>query len=901
MLFLHRKKKNKKEPGIITEELIVEKNNSDFLPHDRFIRCLCCGTLQQITQNHRKFKCNVCQTSNSITRKGTLQNNSAKISGPNEHLFATKDRLAQIIGKCKANDMNFEPLIKYLVDCFHDEEVLERSFYSFQNRSFINHRELDEFYQLLFELPTRKPLFRMLCACNDLLKNPLHRFENYRWIFIIFENPVIRTCLIVKDDNNRFNAFDIRAIAYEISKRCIGYLSNILESSKHKIYLQYLKNLETERFLNYVEIVNLYLTYQLRKLYENNLKENNLTRINKNTIQRTQNNTAITSNNNSNEQNAAIVATTTAISTNSNYNNIQNNNIQSNNIQSNTLQLSSMVANQNTNVREESSTILNTTYDNNIDLPQNDNSQIHNNIIQQDILHTHMKDGTYMKDSKGVQIVIKPHQYQNKWHITTATKLMYVFFKIVNDKRSSHLKLHTNDFYNSLLDFIDYKLDFQKSGKVQRKDEISDLFSIDKSKTNGFAFSDYPFLLSLGLKISIMGFEIRRTMEYQAELAFLHSIDQHKYVPVYFRIKVRRKFLVIDSLNSIKEQQNNLLKALRVEFIGEMGIDAGGLRKEWFILLSKELFNRENYLFDYIKESGFSWFTIGNDKSSKFMKSNNLESLYFLTGVVFGLALYNGVILELNFPNLFYKKICNEALRFDDFMELYPEVGSNLKKLLEYEEDDFVSIFGLTFETTVKIKDDKNGYRFEAVELCENGASKFVTRKNKREYINLWIDYYLNKSIAGQFQQFMTGFNKVFQGCDSIKLFDFEELKRLLCGDQCEDKSYDFNMLRSITKYNNGFCNKSLVVEWFWEIINDWEPKFQSKFLQFVTGSNKIPATGMSTLCFKITRVKSEGNNLLPIAHTCFNELALCDYQSKKILEYKLFTAITESKGFEFK
>jgi len=35
----------------------------------------------------------------------------------------------------------------------------------------------------------------------------------------------------------------------------------------------------------------------------------------------------------------------------------------------------------------------------------------------------------------------------------------------------------------------------------------------------------------------------------------------------------------------------DIKKSLRIEFIDEDGVDAGGLRKEWFLLLVRELFD----------------------------------------------------------------------------------------------------------------------------------------------------------------------------------------------------------------------------------------------------------------------------------------------------------------------
>ncbi len=102
------------------------------------------------------------------------------------------------------------------------------------------------------------------------------------------------------------------------------------------------------------------------------------------------------------------------------------------------------------------------------------------------------------------------------------------------------------------------------------------------------------------------------------------------------------------------------------------------------------------------------------------------------------------------------------------------------------------------------------------------------------------------------------------------------------------------------------------------------EPEMQRKLLMFVTGSDRIPATGATQMNLKITC----GNNgdsdrywllffyfvlyfkhslffniiiRLPSAHTCFNQLILYKYHTKQKLERMLITAIKESQGFYVK
>jgi hypothetical protein len=59
----------------------------------------------------------------------------------------------------------------------------------------------------------------------------------------------------------------------------------------------------------------------------------------------------------------------------------------------------------------------------------------------------------------------------------------------------------------------------------------------------------------------------------------------------YLVLRVRRDRLISDSLDQLSQLRSDFKKKLRIEFVGEMGIDAGGLTKEWFLLLVRELFS----------------------------------------------------------------------------------------------------------------------------------------------------------------------------------------------------------------------------------------------------------------------------------------------------------------------
>lgn len=160
--------------------------------------------------------------------------------------------------------------------------------------------------------------------------------------------------------------------------------------------------------------------------------------------------------------------------------------------------------------------------------------------------------------------------------------------------------LPTNTFYNTLLDYSDLVADFEAW----------------ESRRGRFSFCQYPMFISIWAKIRILEHDARRQMEIKAREAFFDSIINRKAVSQYLVLKVRRDCLVEDSLRGVSEVvgtgQEEIKKGLRIEFTNEEGVDAGGyvfpslrranlpllthqrLRKEWFLLLVREVFDPEH-------------------------------------------------------------------------------------------------------------------------------------------------------------------------------------------------------------------------------------------------------------------------------------------------------------------
>ena len=520
---------------------------------------------------------------------------------------------------------------------------------------------------------------------------------------------------------------------------------------------------------------------------------------------------------------------------------------------------------------------------------------------------------------KGSESVDGRIEYANDWQVKAAAKTMSLLFSANNNdwpslksdtgsktsgSGSSRLRagsvarkrahrhgqlVPTNAYYNTMLDYCDLISDFEAW----------------ESRRGKFSFCQYPMFLSIWAKIRIMEHDAHRQMEIKAREAFFSSIMSRKVVNQYLVLKVRRDCLVEDSLRSVSEVvgtgQEEIKKSLRIDFVGEEGLDSGGLRKEWFLLLVREVFDPEHGLFVYDEESHYCYFNPNTFETS---------DQFFLVGVLLGLAIYNSTILDVALPPFAFRRllasapnhtgpttfssrpICTYSL--DDLSEYRPSLAQGLQQLLSFE-GDVETTFCQDFTAVV----ERYGQR-TTIPLCHNGDKRPVTNANRKEFVDLYVRYLLDASVARQYEPFKRGFFTVCAG-NALSLFRPEEIELLVRG---SDEPLDVATLRTVAVYDNWStgCDptKEPVVMWFWEAFANANPKDQRKLLGFITASDRIPAMGAASLIIKVV---CHGVHVgrFPTARTCFNMIALYRYPTRQVLEEKLWKAVSESEGFGIK
>eukprot|EP01102_Stenamoeba_stenopodia_P010874 TRINITY_DN3313_c0_g1_i1.p1 TRINITY_DN3313_c0_g1~~TRINITY_DN3313_c0_g1_i1.p1 ORF type:complete len:448 (+),score=91.55 TRINITY_DN3313_c0_g1_i1:1-1344(+) len=425
-----------------------------------------------------------------------------------------------------------------------------------------------------------------------------------------------------------------------------------------------------------------------------------------------------------------------------------------------------------------------------------------------------------------------------------------------------------------------------------------------------FTFCRYPFLFNPEVKATLLKIDSNVKMNQKIQTAIIEGLIRGIVVP-YFVLEVRRSHVLNDAINciaaSILHNRMDLQKPMKVIFVGEEAVDEGGVKKEFFQLVVRELFDPKFGMFEIHKgENGkeIYWFTKGRGESLK--RSRDGETMrssldgsgdstwwerrdeYTLVGSILGLAIFNDVNLDLRFPVVCYKKLLGQKITFNDLKYVDSEVFSNLEKMLDPEFD--ASDLGLTFQLTFDYYGDTRAYN-----LLPNGENIQVTNENKHQYAELYAKYILEDSIKNQFEYFSKGFYTVVAEIETLSMFKAEELERVICG----NPELKLAELEQSTKYV-GYTPTHPLIRAFWDLISSLPLEDQRRFLFFVSGSDRVPIGGLKSLNFTIQRSGPDSDRL-PAAHTCFNILDLPEYGSPDKLKEKLLVAISHVEGFGLK
>ncbi|GMF46440.1 unnamed protein product [Phytophthora fragariaefolia] len=244
-----------------------------------------------------------------------------------------------------------------------------------------------------------------------------------------------------------------------------------------------------------------------------------------------------------------------------------------------------------------------------------------------------------------------------------------------------------------------------------------------------------------------------------------------------------------------------LHRRLRVDFMDEVGVDGGGILREWLHLVCSQLFTEAPGLFTPTSSSAHQGYWINRTTTGKCTKQLEVISLRFW------LRTLSRDLTEL----------CHAVL--------YDRFYSSMMWILE---NDNTNSLGLNFTV-------------EGVELIPSGADVTLHDGNKQLYVAKVAQYYLLDSVSAEISSIMEGLRSVISDT-VLHVFDFKELDLLLSG----LPQIDVNDWRQHTdiRFFDQSTHEFELIGWFWEIVEAFTQEQRGRLLQYVTGSTGVPVEG---------------------------------------------------------
>lgn len=294
---------------------------------------------------------------------------------------------------------------------------------------------------------------------------------------------------------------------------------------------------------------------------------------------------------------------------------------------------------------------------------------------------------------------------------------------------------------------------------------------------------------------------------------FYHEVRKfhQKHYHEKLSMKVNREKLLESSIKATKNfSVSDWCRNFEVTFQGEqgkwrifvrkvlvwalVGIDWGGLRREWFELICAQLFDAKNGLFTSFHE-GQQSLVHPNPQRPGHLKLRHYE----FAGKVVGKCLYESALggsyrqlVRARFTRSFLAQVI--GLRVHYKVKSNPqEIAGCLTNHFDYfqyfEQDDpdlYLSKIKYLLENNideietelffVEEQYDSSGQLIKTVELIPNGSKMRVLNCTKLQYLDALAQYKLATSIKDEMEAFLKGLNELIPD-NLLSIFDENELE----------------------------------------------------------------------------------------------------------------------------
>jgi E3 ubiquitin-protein ligase TRIP12 len=392
------------------------------------------------------------------------------------------------------------------------------------------------------------------------------------------------------------------------------------------------------------------------------------------------------------------------------------------------------------------------------------------------------------------------------------------------------------------------------------------------------------------------------------------------------RQKVRiSRSRILESAVKVMEMYGSSPSVLEVEYFEEVGTGLGPTL-EFYSTVSKEFSKKKIKLWrendaaetdEYAFGKGGLFPAPMSDESAETEASKKLLHFFKILGKFVARSMLDSRIIDISFSPTFFKlgnnpsttptiammrtvdqDLANSLAQLQQFATAKAriELDSSLSSSQKKQALQALTIRGAHVEDLML---DFTLPGYPSIELIKDGSNIPVTTDNVDKYIERVLDLTLSSGIRRQIDAFAAGFSLVFS-FSSLRAFTPAELV-MLFGRVEEDWSIE-TLMDSI-KADHGFNMDSKSVKNLLQTMSELVPAQRRDFLQFVTGSPKLPIGGFKSLTpmFTVVCKPSEppltSDDYLPSVMTCVNYLKLPDYSDQETMRKRLNVAIREGQG----
>lgn len=463
----------------------------------------------------------------------------------------------------------------------------------------------------------------------------------------------------------------------------------------------------------------------------------------------------------------------------------------------------------------------------------------------------------------------------------------------------------------------------------------------------------YPFLFPFEtrhffLQSTSFGYSrsMTRWQNAQSENESRRHRDERPFLGRLQRQKVRiSRSRILESAIKVMELYGSSPSILEVEYFEEVGTGLGPTL-EFYSTVSREFSKKKIKLWRENESIAGDDYAFGmrglfpapmSEEQSKDEHGLKVLHLFKMLGKFVARSMLDSRIIDVSFnPTFFRISAGNSSIKpsLGAVASVDKDLANSLKPLVrcarakqEIQDDDSLSADQKTQAIKdIRIKDasiedlglDFTLPGYPTIELQSNGADIDVTIDNVEQYVEKVIDFTLGQGVQKQVDAFCAGFSQVFP-YSALKAFTPDELV-MLFGRAEEDWSLE-TLMDSI-KADHGFNLDSASVKNLLQTMSEFTMPERRDFLQFVTGSPKLPIGGkfqltihissddcanheagfksltpMFTVVCKPNEPPLMPDDYLPSVMTCVNYLKMPNYTSQEVLRAKLSVAIKEGQG----